>query len=143
MKWWLEQGRQAEGWVFPAEVKDGDAHTPLHTFHTTHKRMFGKSLSKQRGRVKRSKIMQHLTKEYGVRFIDGKDRGKPVPYFRFYDLRHTCLTRLGRKGFTAECLMKFAGWSTTRMASNYIHLTKRDVAAAIAKLEHAIAAAGD
>jgi integrase len=142
-KWWLEQGRPAEGWVFPAELREGDTHTPLHTFQTTHKRMFEKSLNKKRGRGKRSEIMKHLTKEYGVRFIDGKDKGKPIPYFRLYDLRHTCLTRLGRKGFTAEYLMKFAGWSTTRMASNYIHLTKKDVAAAIAKLDSATAVVGD
>jgi integrase len=146
MKWWLEQGRPAAGWVFPAEKKGDDTqdtHVPLHSFHTTHKRMFGKSLSKSRGRGKRSRIMKHLTKEYAVRFIEGKDKGKPISYFRLYDLRHTCLTRLGRKGFTAEYLMKFAGWSTTRMASNYIHLTKRDVAAAIARLDSAIAVAGD
>jgi len=132
-EWWLEQGRPASGWLFPSDIKEGD-HRPLWSFHTTHKRIFGKGLRQDRGKGKRK--FPHRQKEYGLKLPNG-DR---VPYFRLYDLRHTFLTRLGEEGVSEIELMHIAGWSTTRMASTYVHPSKRRLSRAIEKLDRAVAA---
>src|SRR5262245_19271602 len=110
---WIEQGRPDGGWIFPSEKKKGE-HRPLWSFHTTHKRMFGRhAFRKTRGKGKR--VFKHRWKEYGLKFANGR----PVPRFRLYDLRHTFLTRLGEKGVGEIDIMALAGWSSTRMASKY------------------------
>jgi integrase len=129
-EWWMESGRPSTGWLFPADEKKKN-HRPLSSFQTAHKRMFGKSLNKRRGKGKRSTVMAHLQRKYGVFQSDGE----PVPYFRLYDLRHTFLTRLGEEGVTEIEMMAIAGWSSTRMAATYVHPSKRRIARAIERLD--------
>jgi integrase len=137
LEWWMEQGRPSTGWTFPSEEKEKD-HRPLQSFQTTHKRMFGKSLSRKRGKGgKRVDQMKHLRKEYALKYKTGKKAGTDVPYFRLYDLRHTLLTRLGELGVSEVELMKIAGWSSTQMAANYVHPSKKRLAQVVARLDHA------
>lgn len=137
LEWWMEQGRPSKGWVFPSDKKPGE-HQPLWSFHTTHKRMFGKSIRKNRG--KGSRVFKHRQKEYGVKFIDGKRKGEDVEYFRLYDLRHTILTRLGEAGASEIELMYFAGWSSTRMAATYCHPSKGRIARMVERYDRCVAA---
>ena len=131
--------------VFPSPIKEGE-HRPLWSFHTTHKRIFGKSTHFQRGSAKRpargkgKRVFKHQWKEYGLTFKDRDRKGQPIPYFRLYDLRHTFLTRLGEEGVGEIELMHIAGWSSTRMASTYVHPSRRRLSRAIQKLDHAVAA---
>jgi integrase len=84
--------------------------------------------------------MKHLMKEYGLVYKDGERKGKPVEYFRLYDLRHTFLTRLGKQGHNATVIAAIAGWSSTRMALRYVHHDLEDKARAIATLGQALTA---
>jgi integrase len=140
LAWWLEHGRLSEGWVFPAADAESKEHRPLHSFHSTHKRLFGRSLSKTRGKPTKRKSMP-LRQTYGLTYQEGKKKGLDVPYFRLYDLRHTFLTRLGEHGVSEVELMKIAGWSSTQMAANYVHPSKRRLAEMVARLDAPKAAA--
>jgi integrase len=140
LEWWMEQGKPVGGWVFPSPT-DADKHCPLGSFQTTHKRIFGKSLRKNRGNNgKHTEKMRHLMKEYGLVHKEGPKKNKPVEYFRLYDLRHTFLTRLGRQGRSATVIAAIAGWSSTRMALRYVHHDLEDKAKAIASLNQTVAA---
>jgi integrase len=46
LEWWMEHGRPPEGWAF-VSPKDPKVHCPLWSFHSAHKRIFGKSLPKK------------------------------------------------------------------------------------------------
>lgn len=80
--------------------------------------------------------MQHLRREYGLKYKTGKKAGLDVPYFRLYDLRHTFLTRLGELGVSEVELMKIAGWFSTQMAANYVHPSKKRIAEVVARLDN-------
>jgi len=95
---------------------------------------FGKSLRKKRGQGRHSEKMKHLMKDYGLTCREGLNAGKPVQYFRLYDLWHTFATRLGRQGHSATILAAIMGWSSTRMAMRYVHHDMEDKARAIATL---------
>jgi integrase len=129
LEWWIEQGRPEKGWVFPSDKKkhEGEAdHRPLWSFHTTHKRMFGEhAFRKNRGKGKRT--FPHRWKQYGLKFPNGQS----IARFRLYDLRHTYLTRLGENGVGEIEIMKLAGWSSTRMASHYVHPSKARIGRAV------------
>jgi len=142
LEWWIEQGRPGSGWAFPSPKK-ADSHCPLWSFHSTHKRIFGTGgLRKTRGKAgKHTDKMRHLMKDYRLVYKDGRNAGKPVEYFRLYDLRHTLLTRLGKNGASATLIASVAGWTTTRMASRYVHHDLADKARTIALLDHAAAEA--
>jgi integrase len=143
-EWWMEAGRPTYGWIFPSKIKKGE-HRPLWSFHTTHKRIFGKSTHFKNGsatrpaRGKGKRVFKHRWRDYGLSFKDGIRKGQAVPYFRLYDLRHTFLTRLGEEGVSEIELMHIAGWSSTRMAATYVHPSRRRLSRAIEKLDHAIA----
>jgi integrase len=122
--------------------KDPKTHSPLWSFHSSHKRIFNKSLRKDRGKRKHREKMKHLLKEYGLVHKDTEKKGKPVEYFRLYDLRHTLLTRLGKQGHNATVIASIAGWSSTRMALRYVHHDLEDMARAIATLNQANTARG-
>ena len=70
-------------------------------------------------------------KDYGLVYAEGEKKGKPVEYFRLYDLRHTLLTRLGKKDHSATVITAIAGWSSTGMALRYVHHDLEDKARAI------------
>jgi integrase len=139
LAWWLEKGRPAEGWMFPSSDKENESHRPIHSFYSTHKRIFGKSLSKTRGKLTKRKSMP-FRQTYGLQYKEGKKKGLDVPYFRLYDLRHTFLTRLGDHGVSEVELMKIAGWSSTQMAANYVHPSKRRIADVVSRLDRPQAA---
>lgn len=104
---WLQQGRPERGYVFPAD-RNGKSHpAALSTFQSAHKRLW-----------KESSVRHPL----------------PIPYFRLYDLRHTCLTRLRNSGADAFDLKQAAGWSSIRMADVYIHVDDESKANAFERL---------
>lgn len=92
---WLKMGRPSSGPVFPAD-RNGKFHsTPLSSFQSVHKRLWIKSATRTPLAMKR---------------------------FRLYDFRHTALTRAVESGMSAFELQQMAGWSSIRMAEEYIHL---------------------
>jgi integrase len=58
------------------------------------------------------------------------------PFFRLYDLRHTCLTRMAMAGVDLPTLRELAGHANIQMTMRYVHPTPEHKRAAIQKLEN-------
>lgn len=48
-----------------------------------------------------------------------------VPWFRAYDLRHTCITRLAEAGTPLSIIMDLAGHVNAKMAQHYTHISQQ------------------
>ena|SRR2546425_1988545 len=122
---WLAAGRPESGCVFPSERKKNEP-TSLSTFHSAHMRLWGKRANKPRPNKGKRKPRPRTKAERKL---------LSIPYFRFYDLRHTALTRMGEGGVSEIELMKIAGWGSTQMAARYVHPSKRRMGKAIERFE--------
>jgi site-specific recombinase XerD len=56
-----------------------------------------------------------------------------VPHFSTHTLRHLCLTDLARAGWDLHAIAQFAGHRNPATTLQYIHLSGRDLAAALAR----------
>src|SRR5215472_8754665 len=66
---------------------------------------------------------------------DGEPPETPIAPFRIYDLRHTCLTRLGEANTDPYTIQKIAGHSSILISQRYAHPTPERLEDAFAKLE--------
>jgi len=67
---------------------------------------------------------------------DAEGDAPPNPVtFRLYDLRHTCLTRLGEVNTDPFTIQKIAGHSSITMSQRYVHPTDERLEDAFARLE--------
>ena len=54
--------------------------------------------------------------------------------FRFHDIRHTFATWLSQSGVERKTVQELAGWNTSSMLDNYVHLPSSHLAAASEEL---------
>jgi integrase len=62
-------------------------------------------------------------------------RSRIKPHFRFYDLRHTALTRMAMAGVDLPTLRELAGHASVQMTMRYVHPTPDHKKNAVRKLE--------
>ena len=93
---WETIGKPSEGWLWPSATKSG--HIESSSLKKKHRKVF---------------------ETIAVAAKEG--RGKAIPPFVLYSLRHTFLTRLGESGCDVWTLARIAGHSSIRISSRYVH----------------------
>jgi integrase len=112
IKFWRSTGKPASGWVFPSHDRPAE-HVPYSTIDSQHFRVLAK-----------------------LNAPDAEGNGPQNPItFRLYDLRHTCLTRLGEVNTDPFTIQKIAGHSSITMSQRYVHPTDERLEDAFARLE--------
>ena len=78
----------------------------------------------------------YAVKEAGlVRWEKGEDGKLKKSRFRFHDLRHTCLSRVGMNGYDLKTIMEIGGHRTHKTAIRYQHPTPEHKLEAIRSLD--------
>ncbi len=108
-------GKLASGWVFPSrDLKRPNEHMSYAVIDTQH----GRTLE-----------------SLNAKGSNGEPPKTPITPFRIYDLRHTCLTRLGEANADPYTIQKIAGHASILISQRYVHPTPERLEDAFAKLE--------